>query len=153
VRVVYSHPHPVFWQPENLGRIFYIRRIQSSRLLKGYLGNWPQYYRVVRSKLMFSNVPGTNNFHQQHSHETEKFENHLQFRNIFLANVRTHAQFSKHSVSFMQFSGPCVIVTQSSQNAQCRLDLHLFQAGKFHGTYVSRATKATQWSAHSQSGR
>jgi hypothetical protein len=42
----------------------------------------------------------------------------MQFRNNFLANIRTRAQFSKHSVSFMQFSGPYVIVTQSSESAQ-----------------------------------
>jgi hypothetical protein len=78
----------------------------------------------------------TNNFHQQHSHKTEKFENNLQFWNNFLANLRKPAQFSKHSVSFMQFSEPHVIVTQLSESAQCRLDLHLFQAGKFHGTYA-----------------
>jgi hypothetical protein len=77
-----------------------------------------------------------NNFHQQHSHKTEKFENHFQFRNNFLANLRKRAQFSKHSVSFMQFSEPCVIVTQSSESSQCRLDLHLFQARKFHVTYA-----------------
>jgi hypothetical protein len=83
----------------------------------------------------------------------EKFENHLQFGNNFLANLRKRAQFSKHTVLFMQFSGPYVIVTQSSESAQCWLDLLLFEAGKFHGTYASRATKATQWSAPSQSRR
>jgi hypothetical protein len=77
----------------------------------------------------------------------EKFDNHLQFRNNFLANLRKGAQFSNHSVSFMQFSGPYVIVTQSSKSAQCLFDLHLFDAGKFHGTYASRAANATQCSA------
>jgi hypothetical protein len=97
--------------------------------LMGYLGNWPHYYRI-------NVLQRTNNFHQQHSHKTEKFENHLQFRNNFLANLQKRAQFSKHFVSFMQFSETYVIVTQSSESAQCRLDLHLFQAGKFHGTYA-----------------
>jgi hypothetical protein len=36
----------------------------------------------------------------------------------------------------MQFIEPYVIVTLSPESAQCRLDLHLFQAGKFHGTYA-----------------
>jgi hypothetical protein len=36
----------------------------------------------------------------------------------------------------MQFSEPYVIVTQSLESAQCQLGLHLFQAGKFHGTYA-----------------
>jgi hypothetical protein len=36
----------------------------------------------------------------------------------------------------MQFCEPYVIVTQSSESAQCRLDLHHFQAGKFQGTYA-----------------
>jgi hypothetical protein len=31
------------------------RTVQLGKL-KGYLGNWPHYYRVVRSKLMFYNV-------------------------------------------------------------------------------------------------
>jgi hypothetical protein len=48
----------------------------------------------------------------------------LQFRNNFLTNLRKRAQLSKHSVSFMQFSGPYVIVTQTSESAYCRLDLH-----------------------------
>jgi hypothetical protein len=55
----------------------------------------------------------------------EEFENHLQFRNNFLANLRKRAQFSKHSVSFMQFSGTYVIATQ---------------AGKLQVTYTSGAT-------------
>jgi hypothetical protein len=59
---------------------------------------------------------------------------------MFLANLLKRAQFSKHSVPFMQFSGPFVIVTQSSESAYCRLDLHHFQAGKLHITYTSRAT-------------
>jgi hypothetical protein len=37
----------------------------------------------------------------------------------------------------MRFSGPYVIVTQSSESAQCRLDLHLFQAGKLHTCRMS----------------
>jgi hypothetical protein len=65
----------------------------------------------------------------------------MQFRNNFLANFSrifgsAPMQFSKHSVSFMQFSEPYVILTQSSESAQCRLDLHLFQADKLHGTYT-----------------
>jgi hypothetical protein len=87
--------YPVIWLP-----LITPAQISFSSL-KGYLGNWPHYYRVVHSKLMFYNI---NNFHQQHSHKTEKFENHLLFRNNFLPNLRLRAQFSKHLVSFMQFS-------------------------------------------------
>jgi hypothetical protein len=37
----------------------------------------------------------------------------------------------------MQYSEPFyAIMTQSSESAQCRLELHLFQAGKFHGMYA-----------------
>jgi hypothetical protein len=31
-------------------------KIWADYVLKGYLGNWPHYYRVVRSKLVFYNV-------------------------------------------------------------------------------------------------
>jgi hypothetical protein len=44
----------------------------------------------------------------------------------------------------MQFSGAYVIVTQPSESAYCRLNLHIFQAGKLNVTYTSRATLATQ---------
>jgi hypothetical protein len=55
----------------------------------------------------------------------------------------------------MQFSGPyvIVIVTQSSESAQCRLNLQLFEAGKFHSMYASRTTKATLWNGPSQPRR
>jgi hypothetical protein len=33
----------------------------------------------------------------------------------------------------------CIIVTQSSESAQCRLDLHLFETGKYHGTIYVHA--------------
>jgi hypothetical protein len=50
----------------------------------------------------------------------EKLKNYLQFRNNFLASLRKCAQFSKHSVSFMQFSGPYVLghVTSISKITQ-----------------------------------
>jgi hypothetical protein len=88
--------------------------IPAETRLKGYLGNWPHYYRVVRSKLVYNVLTTSiNNTHIK----LEKFENNLQFRNNFLANLRKRTQFSKHSVSFMRFSGPYVIVTQSSESA------------------------------------
>jgi hypothetical protein len=100
----------------------------------------------VRSKLVFYN------FHQQHSHKTDKFENHLQFRNIFLANLRKRAQFSKHSMSFIRLSGPYVIVTQSSESALVSARPSPI-AHMLHIAYTSRATLATQCSAASQSRR
>jgi hypothetical protein len=79
----------------------------------------------------------------------EKFENHLQFQNIFVMNLRKRAQFSKHSVSFIRLSEPYVIVTHASESASCQLDLHLFQACKLHTCCILH-TWATQCSAASQ---
>jgi hypothetical protein len=75
---------------------------------------------------------------------------HLQFRNIFLANLRKRAQFSKHSVSFIRLSGPYVIVTQSfgecivSTSARPSPFSSVQIAHMLHIAYTSRATLATQ---------
>jgi hypothetical protein len=40
---------------------------------------------------LYNVIKHTNNFHQQHPHKTEKFENNLQFRNNFLVNLHGSA--------------------------------------------------------------
>jgi hypothetical protein len=93
---------------------------------------------IVRSKLMFYNVLTTS---------------------INTTHIKPFAvpkQFPRESsearpiVQTLGVIWPYVIVTQSSESAQCRLDLHLLEAGKFHSTYASRATKATPWNGPSQ---
>jgi hypothetical protein len=87
--------------------------------LKGYLGNWLHYYRVVRSKLMFYNVLTTsiNNTHIKTICSSATISSQIFRSTPNSSNTLCH---SCNLVGLTSY----IIVTHSSESALCRLDVH-----------------------------
>jgi hypothetical protein len=123
--------------------------------LKGYLGNWPHYYRVVRNKLVFDNVLITsiNNTHMKRKNSkticsSETFSSRIFGSAPNSPNTRCHLFDWVGLTSFWHSHRRVHIVSSTFTFFKRANYTHVA-----YRVYLTRATLATQCSAASQSRR
>jgi hypothetical protein len=119
--------------------------------LKGYLGNWPHYYRVIRSKLVFYNVLTTsiNNTHIKRLNSKTICSSETFSSRIFGSAPNTlYHLFDLVGLTLLWHSH-----RRAHSDSSTFTFFKLANCTHVACRYTSRATLATQCSAASQSQR